>query len=221
MGVRNYEVEIKGITALIMHWDNIEWADRMELWQRDPENKKNSKAGDDRTPAFRWLGCVYNDGEFVAMPYENIGRCLMEGGAQVPTGRGQKTFKAQTQSGMRMNDPFAPLTVRGGRIRMADVLAMEDVPDFKDHLQLARELGFTLMVKRAQVGRAKHIRVRPRFDDWVLKFGLSVWDDAITPEVLAQILHYSGRYKGLGDWRPGGKTPGPWGTFETVSVKQV
>ena len=38
--------------------------------------------------------------------------------------------------------------------------------------------------------------------------------------MLADILRYAGQYKGLGDWRPGGKTPGSFGMFE-AAVKEV
>ena len=43
-------------------------------------------------------------------------------------------------------------------------------------------------------------------------------DDQITTDVLRSILEYAGRYKGLGDWRPSSKTPGPYGTF-TAEIK--
>lgn len=185
MSVRKYQVELKGMTQLIMHWDNIEWADRMDEWRKDPANKASSKAGDDRTPPFRWLGSLYNDGEVVAIPYDNLGRCMMEGGAMVPTGKGQKTFKAQTQSGMRVSDAYAPLIVNGGHIQMADVLELEAETDFSKHMRKVRDLGFSLLVKRARIGQSKHIRVRPIFQDWALSFGVDVWDDAITEEVLS------------------------------------
>ena len=48
----------------------------------------------------------------------------------------------------------------------------------------------------------------------------SVWDDQITLAVLADVLKMAGDYKGLGDWRPSSKTPGPFGRFEAV-VKEI
>jgi hypothetical protein len=36
--------------------------------------------------------------------------------------------------------------------------------------------------------------------------------------VLSDIFNYAGRYKGLGDWRPGSKTPGTWGMFTAEVV---
>jgi hypothetical protein len=106
--MRTYNVTITGVTPLLMHQDNIEWSDRMDAWKNDPKNKKSGKAGDDRSPAYRWIGSTYHDGTHVALPADNIMRCLMEGGAMVlvPGGRNGKTFKAQTQSGIVLAEAF-------------------------------------------------------------------------------------------------------------------
>jgi hypothetical protein len=213
-----YQATITGKTPLLMHHDNIEWADFMEEWKNDPENKKVSKAGDDRSPAWRWLGCVYHDGKQIAVPQANLMKSIMEGGAMVPVpgGRNGKTFKAQTQSGMMSVDPFWPLLLNGQPITWADLEALKDESTFSKHKAAAEKLGFSLLVKRAAVGTSKHIRVRPQFAaGWQLKGSLVVWDKQITAEALADILKYAGQYKGIGDWRPGApKKPGPYGTFE-------
>jgi hypothetical protein len=215
--MREYEIEIIGRTPLLMHQDNIEWADFMDEWKSDPNNKKISKAGDDRSPAWRWLGCVYHDGNVVGLPQANIMRSLMEGGVMVPVpgGKSGKTFKAQTQSGMMSVDAFWPLTTNAGvTIQWGDIESLKDEQSFKDHKLLVRELGFDLLAKRAKIGQSKHIRVRPIFDaGWRLHGKLAVWDEQITQDALARILDCAGQYKGLGDWRPGGKTPGPYGMF--------
>lgn len=216
--MRNYEITLIGKTPLLMHYDNIEWADFMEEWKNGPENKKGSKAGDDRSPAWRWLGCVYHDGTHVCMPSANIMRALMEGGAMVPVPGGKmgKTFKAQTQSGMMSVEPNWALYVGGEQIAWSALSALKDSADFAVHKKAAKSLGFDLMVKRAKIGASKHVRVRPVFagPGWRVRGTLAVWDEQITDKALGQILEYAGQYKGLGDWRPGGKTPGPYGTFE-------
>ncbi len=204
-----------------MHSDNIEWADFMESWKADAKNRTASKAGDDRTPAWRWLGCCYHDGKHLVMPAANIMRSLMEGGAMVPVpcGKMGKTFKSQTQSGMMSVDPFWPLSVGGQLIAWRDLEALKDQPTFSAHREFARASGFDLLVKRAKIGASKHVRVRPQFDaGWQLSGSLAVWDEQITRGALQQILEYAGQYKGLGDWRPGGKTPGPYGAFEAKIV---
>ena len=217
MAIRTYPVTLTGKTALLMHHDNIEWADFMEEWKADPANKKGSKAGDDRSPAWRWLGCCYHDGKNLCIPQANIMRALMEGGAMVPVPGGKmgKTFKSQTQSGMMSVEPAWTLIINGKPIAWSDIERMKDVASFAEHKKIANELGFELLVKRAKIGMSKHVRVRPQFAaGWQAKGSLAVWDEQIDEKSLASILEYAGQYKGLCDWRPGGKTPGPYGTFE-------
>lgn len=217
--MKTYQVTITGKTPLLMHSDNIEWADFMDEWKANPENKKFSKAGDDRSPAWRWLGCVYHDGKTIGIPQANIMRSLMEGGAMVPVPGGKmgKTFKAQTQSGMMSVEPLWPLLIGGRAIEWSAIDAIKDREKFTDHKEIVRGLGFDLLVKRAKVGSSKHIRVRPQFPaGWEARGTIAVWDDQIDERALQAIFDYAGQYKGLGDWRPGGRTPGPYGTFSAV-----
>lgn len=216
--MKTAKVQIIGSTPLLMHADNITWADQMEAWRTDAKNKANSKAGDDRTPAWRWIGSLYHDGDVVTVPHENIMRCLMEAGAQVPTGKGQKTFKSQTQSGLVCATFHWPLYVTTDKtVSMDAIRELTTVDSFASHVEAARDMGFDLDVRRARVGQSKHVRVRPKFDTWSTEGEITIVDPAITVDVLRTILEVAGRYKGLGDWRPGGRTPGPWGMF-TVQV---
>lgn len=221
--MRTYQVELVGKTGMLHHHDNIDWADEMDEWKNNPANKKGSKAGDDRSPAWRWLGSLYHDGAVVAMPQDNLMRAFMEGGAMVPVpgGRNGKTFKAQTQSGMLVGEAFWPLLVgrEDATIPVAPLLALQTVADFREHQATVKRQGFELHLKRAKIGASKHVRVRPFFATWKLRGTIHVWDDQITDGALTDILQYAGTYKGLGDWRPSGKTPGPFGTF-SASVLQ-
>jgi len=219
-GIERYDVTLTGQTPLLMHADNIEWADRMEEWGKDPANKKWSKAGDDRTPAFRWLGCLYHDGEHVAIPADNISRCVMEAGAMVPV-KGNKTFKSQTQSGMVSEEQFWTFLANGAQVPIKPLFELQDETVFSKHSEFTQKtFGFWLFVKRAKIGQSKHIRVRPRFDQWTAHGTIRVWDKQITESTLATILQYAGAYKGLCDWRSGAKTPGQFGRF-TVEVKKL
>jgi hypothetical protein len=216
--MRTYQVELTGRTPLLMHHDNIEWADFMKDWREAPENQKASVKGDDRSPSWTWLGSVYHDGTVLAIPQANIMKSLMEGGAMVPVpgGRSGKTFKSQTQSGMMSVNPFWTLLVGGVPIHWSSLESAKDIPKFMDHKTYTRKLGFELLVKRAAVNGSKHVRVRPQFAaGWQATGSIAVWDEQITDKALADIFEYAGQYKGLGDWRPGApKKPGPYGTFE-------
>jgi hypothetical protein len=215
--MRTYEVTLIGRTPLLMHNDNIEWADDMAKWRSDPKNKTTSKKGDDRSPAHTWLGCCYHDGTNLCIPAANVMRAAMEGGAMVPVpgGKGGKTFKAQSQSGMQSIAGAWDFYINGEKIPWAPLDALKSESDFSKHKRATRDLGFDLLVGRAKIGAAKHVRVRPKFDTgWRAIGKLLVWDEQITETVLAQIFEYAGQYKGLGDWRPGSKTPGSYGQFD-------
>ncbi|HNF62091.1 MAG TPA: hypothetical protein PKZ20_10210 [Rhodocyclaceae bacterium] len=219
--MKTYQVKITGKTPLLMHPDDIDWADRMDAWKNDPANKAKSKAGDDRTPPWRWIGNLYHDGNVVVMPQENIMKSIAQGAAMVPTGRGQKTFKEQSQSGIMSPSMGWPLRSRGQVIATADVFKLlNDDISFADQKLAAERLGFGLHVRRAKIGTAKHVRVRPIFREWELQGELCVLDAAITERVLQDILSYAGTYKGLGDWRPGCSTPGQYGVY-AAEIKAV
>lgn len=220
--MEHFSVTITGTQPILLHADDIEWSDQMTAWKDDKSNKKGSKAGDDRSPAWRWMGNLYHDGERIVLPMENIMRCLMEGGAMVPVpgGKSGKTFKAQTQSGIQPLAPSWPLLVGGKEIKVGKLLNLVGNNDFEAHKSAALEHGFELFIKRAKIGASKHVRVRPEFRTWELTGELAISDEQISQGILEDILEMSGRYKGLGDWRPSSKTPGFRGMF-TARVERA
>lgn len=220
--MKRYTFTFTGLSPLIMHQDNIEWSERMKKWRENPDNKGKSVAGDDRSPPSTWLGSLYHDSKHVTMPSDNIMRCFMEGGAQVivPGGKNGKTFKAQTQSGMLISEEHCTFENNGKQIDAKPFLGLVNENDFEKHLSMATDHGFVLFVKRARIGASKHVRVRPRFDNWTVRGTLEVWDDQLTLSALRNIARVSGAHKGLCDWRPGSKTPGPFGRFE-AKIEEV
>ena len=175
-------------------------------------------AGDDRSPSWGWMGCLYHDGKHVGIPSDNLMTMLREGGAKVPTGKKGATFKRQTQSGLLVVDTqWDIVTADGQMIAMKDVNSLLKVADFDEHVEVAKRLGFELHMKGARVGQSKHIRVRPIFRaGWTIAGTITILDDSIDVGTLALILECAGRYCGLGDWRPSApKSPGPYGRFES------
>ena len=211
--IRKYQVRCKHRTPMLHHWDNIEWADRMMAWQKVPANKAASKAGDDRTPPWRWFGSLYRNFDRVAWPVDNLMSALMRGGAKTPTGKGTGSFKSQTQSGIIPTEPYCRFTNHGKEIVVTNLLREIEALSWEAQNALVADLGFMLDVRRVKIGKARHIRVRPRFDEWEIETTLSVTDDAISRDVLTLIGEQTGQYVGLGDWRPGSPTPGSWGMF--------
>ena len=214
--MKTYKAILKGESPLLMHKDNIVWSELVKKWQKDPQNKALSQPGDDRSPAWTWIGSLYHDGKNLCMDSDNLMTMLREGGAKVPTGRKQQTYKAATQSGLLVNSVDSVFLVEGKQVPFAPINALSGELDFDKHLELAQKLGFELLVKRAKVGMSKHIRVRPLFKNWSVETRISVIDEqksGITKEVLKRILEEGGALCGLGDWRPSGRTPGQFGRF--------
>jgi hypothetical protein len=217
---KNYAVTLTGATDLLMHRDNIDFGAKTRAWQKDPANKKMSVAGDDRSPAWSWLSCLYTSGGQVVIDSDNIMSMLRDGGKKcsAPTGRG--SMKAQTQSGIICNEIGWPITLADGRnIDSNALLALVKESEFEEHEKAAQEAGFVLFVKRARVGTSKHVRVRPRFSNWSASGTLTVVDPSITQEMLQHILTFAGCFCGVGDWRPSSPTPGQFGRFTATITK--
>lgn len=218
---RTYAVELTGATPLLMHNDNLSWADSMSKWGKDPASRKNSIAGDDRSPAWRWIGSLYVENKEVCIPSDNLMTMLREGGARCPTGKKGGTYKRQTQSGIVVNEPAWPIVGAKGRIPIAGIEKLIENAEFSEHEAVALGLGFSLFVKRAKIGNSKHVRVRPRFDVWSCAGTLTVFDDTITDDVIANIVTFAGIYGGLCDWRPSSpKSPGSWGKFTATVTRK-
>jgi hypothetical protein len=213
--MRKYKVTLTGETPLIMHGHDIEWLDALSAFRTDPLNAKSGKAGDDRTPAWSWIGSLYHDGKVLGIPSDNLMTCLRNGAGFIKiAGKGNKTFKSQSQSGMMVDQILWPVIVNTHTIPWSKIEPLMTEAEFEKHKGTAHELGFELFIKPAKIGNAKHVRVRPRFETWSAAGTITVFDDMITTDVLKKILMMSGSYCGLCDWRPmSPKSPGQFGKF--------
>ncbi len=214
--------ELTGVTPLLMHNDDIEAADLLNGWRKDPANNDVSKKGDDRSPGWTWQTYLYSDGEHVGIPSGNLMVNLRTAATKVPLpdGKNGKTCKEISQSGMVVRDEFLAFTFNGKqRLKIADVLKLREKP-FAEQAAWAAKEGFRLFAKRARVGQSKHVRVRPRFETWSVRGVLAVTAPAITFELVEEFFEYGGR-GGLCDWRPSSpKSPGPFGMYET-KLKEI
>jgi hypothetical protein len=219
--MKQYKIEMEGITPLLMHNDNLMFSEKIKAWSNDPQNKGLSTAGDDRSPAWTWIGCLYHDNREVGMPSDNLMTMLREGGAKVPK-KGKETYKKHTQSGIALDQQQFRLLIDGKPINMDPIRALIHEADFNTHLDSAESLGFELLVKRAAIGRSKHVRVRPMFRNWKLEGSLTVLDEemsGLTQPVLQRVFDYAGSLCGLGDWRPSSGSSGTFGKFVTTVTK--
>ena len=219
----NLRFTLIGTSPLLLHKADVEANDELDRWRKDPENKKKGKPGDDRSPAWTWMMYTPHDGKHIAMPAEWLMACLRGAGSSVILQK-QTTYKSLTQSGLIIPDEFCEFRTGcdkhgdGGKQVRVDAyrdLIDKDAPwQFSEHANRARELGFKLFLKHVTVGRAKHVRVRPRFDNWAVSGTIQIIDPDFKLESLERIFEIAGSNKGLGDWRPGCKgIPGPYGRF--------
>ncbi len=208
-----FDFLLTGRTPLLLHADNLDFSDEIKLWQRDSANKSRSVPGDDRSPAFTWVGSCYHDGEQLVMPTDNLQSCLKSAGSKVIFKR-QTTYKELAVAGLWLEPQFMPLLVGdpGQPVPWAPVMGLKNEPDYREHLAAVRRMGFDLMARRAKIGTSKHVRVRPVFAAWSLAGTVEIVNPDITPDALKDIFRIAGSV-GLGDWRPGCKTPGRYGQF--------
>jgi len=200
-----------------MHNDNLNFSEKIKAWQKDPANKANSTAGDDRTPPWTWIGYLYHNGLNLGVASDNIMTMLREGGTKVLTGKGKETFKKQTQSGIMLDQQQFDLIVNDDLISIDGIEALIGNMDFNEHMAVAEALGFDLLIKRAKIGRAKHTRVRPMFRKWTLSGSITILDEelsGLTKEILTTILNQAGALCGLCDWRPSSPSSGTFGKFQ-------
>ena len=221
--MNQYQVICKALTPIIMHSDNLTFSESIEEWRKDPANKSLSTKGDDRSPAWTWIGYAYHDGEYLGIPSDNIMTMLREAGAKVPF-KGKETFKKQTQSGIVVDQQQFDLFVGGKKIPIAPIKALIGNTKFTEHIKVAEDLGFELFVKRAAIGRAKHVRVRPMFRQWEARGSITVIDEeltGLTKAMVTTILRLGGAIVGLCDWRPSSpQKSGSYGKFE-VSIEEI
>ena len=220
--MKQYSVTLTGLTPLIMHQDNLAFGEKISQWRNDPANKEFSVSGDDRSPAWSWLGYLYHDTRTVGIPSDNLMTMLRQGGAKVRTGKKSETYKNQTQAGILIDTQQWDILNSKGETIPVKPFYDECVGnnDFAAHVEMVERYGFELLVKRAKVNTPKHVRVRPFFRDWTASGTLTVIDEkqsGLTERVLDSILNQAGALVGLGDWRP--SSPKASGTFGKFSVE--
>lgn len=214
-----YQITLKGLTPLLMHNDNLSFTEKVMAWRKAPENKEFSVPGDDRTPPWTWIGYLYHDGQNIGVNSDNLMTMLREGGAKLLTGKRQETYKKHTQSGLMIDQQQWDLYTNGSLVPIENIKPLIGNTNFHEHIKTTENFGFELLVKRAKIGRAKNIRVRPMYWNWELRGSLTVIDkeiSGITRDVLTTILNQAGAICGLCDWRPSSPNSGTFGKFEPV-----
>lgn len=208
-----FKVSIKGLSPLLMHFDNIEAQDA-----ENAKGKSGGKAGDDRHPADRWKTYLYLDGKQVVMPQQNILAALLKVGSSISIG-GKKTLKAASQ-GVLIDEIHVPFLV-GGKPLKRDAIEEIDGTFNEQRAQFEKLApGLGIQVAPCRVNGKRHIRTRPMFGQWSIVADFTVGDVDLTLPRLRELFALAGVKAGLGDWRPGSPSkPGPYGRFEAEVSK--
>lgn len=112
--MRTYEVTLFGKTPLLMHADDIPWSDNIKKYYDDPANSKRGAKGDDRYPAWLWLGKCYTDTEdYLAVTMEMIMGSFCRGAMKCRNGR--SSYKETSQSSIFVVEPFWRLMINNGK----------------------------------------------------------------------------------------------------------
>lgn len=211
-----FTLTMSGKTPLLMHKDNLEWQDRMKEWIGDPDNKKRSVPGDDRMPGFTWIGSLYEADGKAVLENDMLFKCLVNAGAKVIK-KGNTSYKASVASGVFLDELTFPLLVGGKEVDVGGLVGkLADEMDYKRHCAEVAKCGFALFAKRAAVNGSKHVRVRPRFEEWACVVRGEVDGEEMPKPLFEKIVGIAGTRVGIGDWRPSAKqSPGPYGMFTT------
>lgn len=67
--------------------------------------------------------------------------------------------------------------------------------------------------------KARIISIRPKWMNWKAKFTLHVDNDTITEQTIKTIIEYAGNYNGIGSFRP--TNNGMFGRFKIIEFKEI
>jgi len=187
--VKEIKVVIAGTKPLLMH----RFTDEAQL---KATAGTSSSIANDRSPAHAQAeAALYTDEKgTIGIPQPNILRCIIDGGKFHKVGRTKVTTQKSSLVSAAVDiDPlFVPLK--------------HEAPWRVD----------TRPVRIPATG-GRILRHRPCFEDWSLKFTISLDTSILSVDLLRQIVNSSGRMIGLGDFRP--DTKGPFGRFEVNEWK--
>ena len=146
----------------------------------------------------RMLGGMYlNKDKEPVLPQHMLAAALARGASKRDLKKGKHWM-----SGINVRDD-AKIIHAGSN----DVRELANDPDFQ----------FTCGVK---IQRDTVMTTRPIFKLWAAELKISYEADLVDQDVVLDIIVATGRYVGLGDWRPSAPKPGKYGRFQVMGVKE-
>lgn len=217
-----YLFEIKGVTPLLMNSSNKRDKFRVKITKR---------TRDDRDTPDSWKRLLYADDTSVVMPSRVLMASLINAGRHLEySGSNVKyiSYAEPVRSSVTPKSNFFDFYIVNDKsdvdtrvkIDLHDIMRIEG--PFEQQAKEVEKLGFNLYVKNVRVKGKSILRVRPKFDSWLVSGQLDVDDKVISENLLTKLFTISGQHVGLGDWRPSSpKKPGPFGKFELLKLLKV
>lgn len=188
------DVTIKGTSTLLLH--------------KYPTATVSTKTirGSSKDYSEEWIQTTYlNDKGEVVMPWNNIMACIFDGSKGQKKGKAAITRIVYTSLAIATLEPLVlyegkPITI--DRIKENDwlhisgaVVQSRRIDRIRSAIPAGYEISFSILMKP---------------------------DSQLTVDDTEMLVRRAGIYAGLGDWRPSSpKKPGPYGTFEVISFKEV
>lgn len=201
---KHVTVLIKGIAPGLICHNGLLADSSNELTQRintlvDRAKQSSSEEVARQLREARTLGGLYLDSEQrPVLPQHMLSAALAKGASRQNLKKGKLHMSGISVRGN------APLIHNG--------------PDDVMDLIKCTEFQFTTGVK---IGTSTVMGTRPIFREWAAELPISYETDVLGIETLTEIIVCTGRYVGLGDWRPSSPKPGKHGRFVVVGIAEA
>ena len=191
--MKELQIKIKGTTPLLMHSDRmVNPFDQYKI-ELDKYTKKRKKTESDieMINEISFLGSLYYNKEH---GYHIPSKCIFA--SLESAGKASKRGKIITQS-ISLIDPFPKFLFKDDDLNPSDLYKKREYVD----------------ITTAVVQRSKIMRIRPIFNEWIIKTKMLLNTSRLDIDELKEIFEYDGQFCGLGDDRRHG-----YGRFE-VEIK--
>jgi hypothetical protein len=189
--MKTYKVQIQGITPYMQHRMDDQ---KLEQWEklRGPIHERPDISHDDAVRAE--YHCYRNSDGKCFIPPDQIRGSLITAGSYV---------KAKV----------------GGRSKSMKILVAAMFMVSPEQIIIP---DYDAIDKRSAVNRnikGRVIVIRPKWSQWQADFELSVYEDSISKEQIAQLFEYAGNLVGIGSFRP--TNSGLFGRFELTKLEPL
>ena len=188
--MQTFNVEIKGITALLQHKFVDPGANEPDT--KEAPTRKVLLA--DMTPREQAEMVMNKNGKGFFFPGSAIARLLREAGGGHKLKGTRKSVKYIVPAAVIVNED--EIIICNGKGKAAKGFEVDSRP----------------VVIPATKGRI--MRHRPRFDEWSAGFSLEIDETVLPPDLIHTLLEEGGKRQGIGDYRP--EKGGPFGRFQIV-----